>query len=78
MKKTSKDEWFAAASAQDYWAMKMQSSTEPTIEKHGANGRLFTALWFEACDMVNCGLIPNGAWDTAFLAAQIGCEKAGL
>jgi hypothetical protein len=77
MKRYTKNEWFAAASAQDYWAANKATFISTTILIHGAKQDSFCDLWEEADKTLP---IPFGCspWDTAFLAAQIGCEKAGL
>lgn len=81
MKPTKKD-WFAAASAQDLWAVgSMFNSTylysNEAMDKCGASLPLFQDL-FERADWETDGSFEGDTTNQAFLAAQIGCELAGL
>jgi hypothetical protein len=81
-KKITQEEWFAAASAQDLWAVSVLSGShifsEEAIGKSNANQVLFNQLFKETEDEFFEDEVPKDICDQAFLAAQIGCEKAGL
>ena len=83
-KKYTKDEYFAAASAQGVWATQ-DIDRYPIFEDDAcrlcdAPRYLFENLWDEAYGIAYAqdplpGMDGN---DIAFLASQIGCEKSGL
>ena len=82
-KRISKEDWFAAASAQDLWACcnivewllpREWTTCGFAIASCEASEELFTELWITS----EANVILDDAGDQAFLAAQIGCELAGL
>jgi hypothetical protein len=77
MKKPTKEEWFAAASAQDLWASSLLLGNhifgEEAVDRCSADKTIFDLLFNES---EKAGI--KDIWEEAFLAAQIGCEKAGL
>jgi hypothetical protein len=76
MKRITKDEWFAAASAQDLWTIGYLSehiSCSNACNKTGAILGVFNELYWLASR-----IFVDSLADETFLAAQIGCEKAGL
>ena len=82
MKRFTQDDYFAAASAQDLFAT-IPMYMGPACEMVGADLVLTRELWYSAIDIKYLGgprniLQLDSVEDTAFLAAQIGCEKAGL
>jgi hypothetical protein len=80
-KKTTKGDWFAAASAQDLWAAHFPTtsyfSCYAASVECGADPFLFDTL-FQEVDRITGETYFDDVDDKAFLAAQIGCQKAGL
>lgn len=79
------DEYFAAASAMDLWAYGLNHSRLKTVrriaEKCGALVGVVDGLWTEAWEIAMEA--TGNDWDVGFvnagyMAAQLGCEKAGL
>jgi hypothetical protein len=84
--KPTKEDWFAAASAQDLWAVCSDDSpnylyaNRPTFvatEKCESSLSLFQDL-FERAGKTTPARFEGDITNQAFLAAQIGCELAGL
>ena len=85
-KRISKEDWFAAASAHDLWGATYQNpmlfggfAGQNVNESCEANDRNYSLLLDEA----EKAFYPYVAevddlGNLSFLAAQIGCEKAGL
>ena len=74
-KKYSKNEYFAAASAQNLFANSHYIYSQEACDECGAIREIFDELWRSSEALRTYGM---DFFDTTFLAAQIGCEKAGL
>ena len=81
-KKTTREDWFAAASAQDLWAEHIPTgvyfSCYAASVECGADPYLFDGLFLEVDRIIGEVYYFEDIEDKAFLAAQIGCQKAGL
>lgn len=74
-KKYLKNEYFAAASAQDLFANFDDFYSQEACNKCGAIRDVYDELWKSSEELRTMGM---SYIDLSFLAAQIGCEKAGL
>ena len=79
MKKYTKNDYLIAASAQSYWADNKGTATGPAISLFQAKGKIFKNLWDEAIvAFKDKDFFTQSIYDIAYLAVQIGLEKAGL
>ena len=84
-KKYTKDDYFAAASAQDLWAFDGiygDLDLDDICDLCDGDGTLYNDLYKEAEKIMYSNIsdnsLDNACCNVAYLAAQIGCEKAGL
>jgi NADH:ubiquinone oxidoreductase subunit F (NADH-binding) len=75
MSKYSRDDYFAAASAQDLFANFEDFYSQKSCDECGAIRDVFKDLWNLAEKLRTKEM---DYLDTTFLAVQIGCQKAGL
>lgn len=77
--KSTKDDWFAAASAHDLWASNFlrispSLNNKSVVEICGASYTLYLKLLDESQDLTAGTDYPNHS----FIATQLGLERAGL
>jgi hypothetical protein len=85
-KKITKEDWFAAASAHYLWGDSFNDKNHPVpqgcnnvIDFCGAKGEQYASLLGEAGKAFYPDIAgTDDLGDISFLAAQIGCELAGL
>jgi hypothetical protein len=83
MSKNTRLQYFLAALAQDLWAHNGHLNSNDACEDSGARLDLFEELWSIAEEIRGREYLQKDGQfmdvqDVAFLAAQLGCEKAGL
>ena len=82
--KYTKDDYFAAASAHDLWGcwfigIETPINRKNTLDVCKAKDGVYGVLFKEGLEIVKNNLpLENWYPDFSFIAAQLGCEKAGL
>ena len=82
MTKYTNNDYLAAAFAQNNWANEFWQDTGPVTcddacREYWALREVFDSLW-QAAAQITDGKIQEEKENIAYLAAQLGCEKAGL